>query len=94
MAGESESHKLTKESNVQLGTKKHAALAENNVPFDQLGEPDSFNNICDEGASTSGIMSPSTTSKEIQNHVLFVTTDSRGDFGSLVSDLLNLQLTL
>ena len=93
MAGECELHKLTKESDVPLGTKKHAALAGNNVPFDQLEGPD-FNNICDEGASTSGIMSPSTTSKEIQNHVLSVTTDSRGDFGSLVSDLLNLQLTL
>ena len=94
MAGESETHKLTKESDVQLGTKKHAALAENIVPFDQLEGPDSFNKICDEGASTSGIMSPSTTSKEIQNHVLSVTTDSRGDFGSLVSGLLNLVLKL
>ena len=94
MAGESEPHKLTKESDVPLGTKKHHALAENKVRSDQLEGPDSFNNICDEGASTSGIMSPLTTSKEIQKHVLSVTTDSMGDFGSLVSDLLNLQLTL
>ena len=77
MAGESGPGKLTKESDVKLSTKKHAPLAENNMYYDQREELDSLNNVCDEEASTSENTSPSVTSGQ-----------TRGDHGSLVSDLL------
>ena len=77
MAGESGPGKLTKKSDVKLSTKKHAPLAENNMHYDQKKELDSLNNVCNEEASTSENTSPSVTSGQ-----------TRGDHGSLVSDLL------
>ena len=77
MAGESGPDKLTKESDAKLSTKKHAALAQNNMHYDQKEELDSLNNVCNEEASTLENTSPSVTSGP-----------TRGDHGSLVSDLL------
>ena len=77
MAGKSGPGKLTKESDVKLSTKKLGALAENNMHYDQKEELDCLNNVYKEETSTSENTSPSVTSGP-----------TRGDLGSLVSDLL------